>query len=109
MCARQNSVLVGVSAVIGDLDRLIEAATCSEAGDRDRASALLKGLGGQHALALEALIHDPETRKRLAPPIEENLRLAKRLFEGTALIHELTPRTLEPIASVAERLSAPLV
>jgi aspartate kinase len=107
--ARQNLVVVVVSAMSGVTNRLIEAATCSEAGDRDRASALLQGLGEQHALALEALIHDSETRKRLAPRIEENLRLAHRLCEGTALIHELTPRTLDAISSLGERLSAPLV
>jgi bifunctional aspartokinase / homoserine dehydrogenase 1 len=107
--ARQNPVVVVVSAMSGVTNRLIEAATCSEAGDRDRASALLQGLGEQHALALEALIHDSETRKRLAPGIEENLRLAHRLCEGTALIHELTPRTLDAISSLGERLSAPLV
>jgi aspartate kinase len=107
--ARQNPVVVVVSAMSGVTNRLIEAATCSEAGDRDRASALLQGLREQHALALEALIHDSETRKRLAPRIEENLRLAHRLCEGTALIHELTPRTLDAISSLGERLSAPLV
>src|SRR5580704_5140680 len=107
--ARQNPVVVVVSAMSGVTNRLIEAATCSEAGDRDRASALLQGLGEQHALALEALIHDSETRKRLAPRIEENLRFAQRLCEGTALIHELTPRTLDAISSLGERLSAPLV
>ena len=107
--ARQNPVVVVVSAMSGVTNRLIEAATCSEAGDRDRASALLQGLREQHAHALESLIHDPETRKRLAPRIEENLRLAQRLCEGTALIHELTPRTLDAISSLGERLSAPLV
>ncbi len=107
--ARQNPVVVVVSAMSGVTNHLIEAATCSEAGDRDRASALLQGLGEQHALALEALIHDPETRNRLAPRIQENLRLAQRLCEGTALIHELTSRTLDAISSLGERLSAPLV
>ncbi|MGC2283034.1 MAG: aspartate kinase [Candidatus Acidiferrales bacterium] len=107
--ARQNPVVVVVSAMSGVTNRLIEAATCSEAGDRDHASALLQGLRDQHAVALEALIHNPETRKRLALRIEENLGEAQRLCEGTALIHELTPRTLDTISSLGERLSAPLV
>src|ERR1700751_1528105 len=68
--ARQNPVVVVVSAMSGVTNRLIEAATCSEAGERERASALLQGLREQHAQALEALIHDPETRRRLAPRIE---------------------------------------
>ena len=107
--ARQNPVVVVVSAMSGVTNRLIEAATCSEAGDRDRASALLQALHDQHAQALATLIHDPEIRKRLALRIEENLREAQRLCEGTALIHELTPRTLDAISSLGERLSAPLV
>ncbi|MGC1675148.1 MAG: aspartate kinase, partial [Candidatus Acidiferrales bacterium] len=107
--ARQNPVVVVVSAMSGVTNRLIEASTCSEAGDRDRASALLQVLREQHAVALEALIHNPETRKRLALRIDENLREAQRLCEGTALIHELTPRTLDAISSLGERLSAPLV
>src|SRR5580700_6296897 len=107
--ARQNPLVVVVSAMSGVTNRLIEAATCSEAGDRDRASTVLQGLREQHALALEALIHDPQTRKRLAPRIQENLDLAQRLCEGTALIHELTLRTLDAISSLGERLSAPLV
>ena len=34
---------------------------------------------------------------------------AQRLCEGTALLRELTPRTLDSISSIGERLSAPLV
>jgi bifunctional aspartokinase / homoserine dehydrogenase 1 len=37
------------------------------------------------------------------------VREAKRLCEGTALIHELTARTLDSVSSLGERLSAPLV
>ena len=32
-----------------------------------------------------------------------------RLCEGTALLRELTPRTLDAISSLGERLSAPMV
>ncbi len=38
--SRQNPVVVVVSAMSGVTNRLIEAATCSEAGDRERASSL---------------------------------------------------------------------
>ena len=45
----------------------------------------------------------------IALGIEELLREAQRLCEGTALIHELTVRTLDCVSSLGERLSAPLV
>ncbi len=62
----------------------------------------------QHAEALAALIRQSATRKQLTARIEECLREAQCLCEGTALIHELTPRTLDCISSLGERLSAPL-
>jgi aspartate kinase len=37
------------------------------------------------------------------------LKEASRLCDGTALIRELTPRTLDSVSSLGERLSAPLV
>lgn len=107
--SHQNPVVVVVSAMSGVTNRLIEAANCSEAGDRERASALIDGLRQQHAQALTTLIRDSETRQCLMVRIEENLRQAQRLCEGTALIHELTPRTLDCVSSLGERLSAPLV
>ena len=107
--SRDHSILVVVSAMSGVTNRLIEAATRAEAGERDNAALLIDALRKQHDLALNALIHDPETRKRLSARIEELLREATRLCDGTALIRELTPRTLDSVSSLGERLSAPLV
>jgi aspartate kinase len=107
--SRDHSILVVVSAMSGVTNRLIEAATRAEAGERDNAALLIDALRKQHDLALNALIHDPETRKRLSARIEELLKEATRLCDGTALIRELTPRTLDSVSSLGERLSAPLV
>ncbi|MGA8557620.1 MAG: aspartate kinase [Candidatus Acidiferrales bacterium] len=107
--SRQNPVVVVVSAMSGVTNRLIEAANCSEAGDRERASSLIESLSQQHAEALAALIRQSATRKQLTARIEECLRQAQCFCQGTALIHELTPRTLDCISSLGERLCAPLV
>jgi bifunctional aspartokinase / homoserine dehydrogenase 1 len=107
--SRQNPVVVVVSAMSGVTNRLIEAANCSEAGDRERASSLIESLSQQHAEALTALIRQSATRKQLTARIEECLRQAQCFCQGTALIHELTPRTLDCISSLGERLCAPLV
>ena len=107
--SRDHSILVVVSAMSGVTNRLIEAATRAEAGERDNAALLIDALRKQHDVALNALIHDPETRKRLSARIEELLKEATRLCDGTALIRELTPRTLDSVSSLGERLSAPLV
>ena len=107
--SRANPLVVVVSAMSGVTNRLIEAATCSETGDRERATELLEALREQHFEALKILIQNPETRNLIALGIEELLREAQRLCEGTALIHELTVRTLDSVSSLGERLSAPLV
>jgi len=107
--SRVGPLVVVVSAMSGVTNRLIEAATCSETGDRERAVELLEALREQHFEALKILIQNPETRNLIALGIEELLREAQRLCEGTALIHELTVRTLDSVSSLGERLSAPLV
>src|SRR6202041_2473590 len=60
-----------VSAMSGVTNRLIEAATCSETGDRDRTTQLLEILRQQHFEALKTLIQNPESSKTIALGIEE--------------------------------------
>jgi bifunctional aspartokinase / homoserine dehydrogenase 1 len=107
--SREYSVLVVVSAMSGVTNRLIEAATRAEAGERENAALLIDSLRKQHDVALNALIRDAATKKRLTLRIEGLLNEATRLCDGTALIRELTPRTLDTVSSLGERLSAPLV
>src|SRR5246127_3590206 len=107
--AREDSVVVVVSAMSGVTNRLIEAATFSEAGEGEKSSEHLAAIRRQHEIALDALIADAATRKKLAQRMEDILGEATRLCEGTALLRELTPRTLDLVSSLGERLSAPMV
>ncbi|MFZ1008135.1 MAG: lysine-sensitive aspartokinase 3, partial [Candidatus Sulfotelmatobacter sp.] len=107
--ARESAVVVVVSAMSGVTNRLIEAATLSEAGEGQRALELLEEIRLQHSSALAELIPEESARKRLTARMDELLNDAKRLCEGTALLRELTPRSLDLISSLGERLSAPLL
>jgi bifunctional aspartokinase / homoserine dehydrogenase 1 len=107
--AKDYSLVVVVSAMSGVTNTLIEAATRSEAGERDFALGLLDKLRKQHEMALAELIKDDATREKLTARVQEILNEAKRLCEGTALLRQLTPRTLDTVSSLGERLSAPLV
>jgi aspartokinase/homoserine dehydrogenase 1 len=107
--ARESGVVVVVSAMSGVTNRLIEAATLSESGESQKPFELLEAIRKQHETALGALISDSSIRARLIMRVEEILNDAKRLCEGTALLRELTPRTLDMISSFGERLSAPMV
>jgi bifunctional aspartokinase / homoserine dehydrogenase 1 len=107
--ARENSVVVVVSAMSGVTNRLIEAAGRLETGDGDATTTLIESLRSQHTRAAESLIAVTGQRKQFVSRMEEVLAQGQRLCEGTTLLRELTPRTLDSISSLGERLSAPLV
>jgi len=107
--ARDNAVVAVVSAMSGVTNRLIEAAKHSEAGDRQHAETIFKDLRKQHEAALAALIRDGEKRRQVAAHLEKTFGEGERLCQGTALLREMTPRALDALSSLGERLLAPMV
>src|SRR5579875_1957075 len=107
--SRQDPVVVVVSAMSGITNRLIEAAIHAEAGDLERTGAAFGALRKHHEAALKELIRGEETRKAIASRLDQIFSEGERLCKGTALLRELTPRTLDAISSLGERLSAPMV
>ncbi|NDQ57409.1 MAG: aspartate kinase [Acidipila sp.] len=107
--AAHSSVIVVVSAMSGVTNRLIAAATRAGTGDRQEAAAALQDLKQQHDAALAMLISHQDERDKIALLMQEILDEGRRLCEGTALLCQLTPRTLDSISSLGERLCAPLV
>jgi aspartokinase/homoserine dehydrogenase 1 len=107
--SREASLVVVVSALSGVTDRLVAAATRAEIGDREEGAKLEAELRHQHELALRSLIQAEERRTPLKARLTDVLAEARRLCEGTALLRELTPRSLDSISSLGERLSAPLI
>ncbi|MFI5092396.1 MAG: aspartate kinase [Candidatus Acidiferrum sp.] len=107
--AREGACVVVVSAMSGVTNRLIEAARRAGAGEREPGAAVLEALRQQHEAALISLVRNEDARKSIKQAMEKVLAEGSRLFEGTALLRELTPRTLDAISSLGERLSAPLV
>lgn len=107
--AAQGPVVVVVSAMSGVTNRLIQAAQRAEAGEQEFFSLLVDELRIQHMTALEALVSDPQRRAKIAEACQEVLDELDRLLRGTSLLHELTPRALDAISGIGERLSTPLV
>jgi aspartate kinase len=106
--SREFSVAVVVSAMSGVTNRLIDAAHHAKRGDRAAGKALADALLSQHVEALAALVPDEKARAQVQRRVEELLAEGARLYEGTALLRELTPRTLDAISSLGERLCAPV-
>lgn len=107
--AREGACLVVVSAMSGVTNRLIAAAHRAESGEKSAGEEILNALHKQHEEALTKLVRNSDARSRIGSRIQAVLDHGRRLFDGTALLHELTPRALDAISSLGERLSAPLV
>ena len=106
--AREKAVVVVVSAMSGMTNRLVEAANRAGSGDREAGSALIAELRRQHAAALSALVSDETRRAVITSALDEIFAEGQRLLDGTALLRELTPRALDAISSLGERLCAPI-
>jgi aspartokinase/homoserine dehydrogenase 1 len=106
--ARENGVVAVVSAMSGVTNRLFEAATRAGGGDAVAGANLVETLRRQHHAALAALVRVEKAREGVARRMDETLAEGQRLFDGTALLRELTPRALDSISSLGERLCAPL-
>ncbi len=105
---REFSVAVVVSAMSGVTNRLIDAAHQAKRGDREAGKTIADVLRRQHTEALAALVTEEPVRQRVECRVEEILAEGSRLYEGTALLRELTARTLDAISSLGERLCAPV-
>jgi len=106
--AAQRPVVAVVSAMSGVTNRLVSAAHSAEQGEQD-ISKLIDDLHTQHIVALEALTKNASSRTETSAAIREVLAELERLLRGTAMLRELTPRALDAISGIGERLSAPLV
>jgi len=107
--AKEKPCVAVVSAMSGVTNRLIEAARTAQAGNASNAFAILEAMRRQHEAALTSLISQESGRAQIRQRMAEVFAEGSRLCEGTSLLRELTPRTLDAISGLGERLSAPLV
>jgi len=107
--SRQSQLVVVVSALSGVTNKLVEAAKHAAEGNGKVAAAILEGLRAQHEAVANALIRSEAERRRTNRKMATLFEEGERLCQGTVLLRELTPRALDSISSLGERLAAPLV
>ena len=105
----ESNPVVVVSAMSGVTNKLVAAAKAAESGDRKTVARIFEALRAQHEQAAGILIHSSVRLKRIACTMRNIFREADALCKGTILLRELTPRALDAISSLGERLSVPLV
>lgn len=107
--SRECSVAVVVSAMSGVTNRLIEAANQAKAGNESAVAEILEQLAKRHDEAVTVLIPSVAQRPRAQSKLQELFAEGRRLCQDAILCRELTPRTLDAISGLGERLCAPIV
>jgi aspartate kinase len=102
-------VVVVTSAMSGVTNMLIEAAQRAERGDVSFYQAQQDSLLLKHQVVAGRLIEDGSERAALARVFEERLAEFDRLCSSIAVLGELTPRGLDVVSGLGERMAAPLL
>jgi aspartokinase/homoserine dehydrogenase 1 len=104
--SRGNEIVLVVSAMSGVTDLLLDSARRAEAGDEQVARTTLQKMRALHSAVLETLLADSALRDSVSAEIEELLGEFDALCRSIRVLGELTPRALDVIAGMGERMSA---
>lgn len=103
--AESHAVVVVASAMSGVTNRLIEAARQAEAGDETAAHAARQDIEARHADTTAIFLGDNPLRETVMNSIRELLDEFEMLCHGIHVLGELTPRALDVISGMGERMS----
>jgi aspartate kinase len=104
----ERSPVVVVSALGGVTDRLVEVSRVAQDGDSDRAVALLHELRDRHVAVASALTSGHAQADLLAQLRREFDELIG-LVHALAVLHEVSPRSLDAVLAGGELLSSRIV
>lgn len=106
--ARGQMPVVVVSAMSKVTDQLLAAAAAAERGDRNGALAISARLRNRHLDAASGLLTGTAVAETHAW-LDEQFQALDDLLRGLAAVQELTPRTIDLVASYGERLSSRMI
>lgn len=106
---RGDEVVVVVSAMSGATDLLLQAARRAADGDSAGFIAAERELQDKYLAALELTVSETTARTRLSGQTLQLLSGLKDLCASIQILGELTPRALDAVGSLGERLCAPIV
>ncbi|MCB0208555.1 MAG: aspartate kinase [Anaerolineae bacterium] len=109
--ARKNGhdVVVVVSAMSGVTNLLLNAAQQAEAGNEEAARQARTEIDNKHAEVTRYFLGDSPQRDAVMAHIRMLLDEFEALCHGIHVLGELTPRALDVIGGIGERLNAPQV
>jgi aspartate kinase len=104
-----HQTAVVVSAMSGVTDSLLDAAHEAEAGDEETAHQTRAIIANKHAEATLHFLGNTPAREAVMAEINALLDEFEALCHGIRVLGELTPRALDVIGGLGERMNAPQV
>lgn len=104
-----HTLVVVVSAMSGVTDMLLNAAHKAEAGDEATAHAARAAIAQKHLEVTRHFLGDTPEQAAVMTEINGLLDEFESLCHGIRVLGELTPRALDVIAGMGERISVPQV
>jgi bifunctional aspartokinase / homoserine dehydrogenase 1 len=104
-----DRTVVVVSAMRGVTDALIEGARTAAQGDDQGYRGIVSDLRVKHTLAVAELVTDTEARTSLLKAIERYLDEFSAFCHSVHVLGEVTPRAMDAISSLGERMNARVV
>lgn len=106
--AKEQPVVVVVSALGGITDKLIATSKLAIAGD-ERYRDGFEAIVNRHHKMIDTIITDAKKREDLFNIVDSLLEQLKSIYFGVYLIHDMSEKTLDAIVSYGERLSSNIV
>jgi aspartokinase/homoserine dehydrogenase 1 len=101
-----DEVVVVVSAMSGITDLLLSSARKAEAGDMEAATHAHHQMLERHTAVIDELLAGSQYREAVSGEIDGFLREFDALCHSIGVLGELTPRALDVISGMGERMSA---
>jgi aspartokinase/homoserine dehydrogenase 1 len=106
---QSRRVIVIASAMSGVTNDLIRAARCAVDGDEAEVEEIVRRLRERHMDTITSLALTDEARAGLEDRVGRLLDHLSSLCRATAVLGEATPRGMDVISGMGERLSVPVV
>lgn len=102
-------MVVVVSAIRGVTDLLIQSAETAARGDESSYRSLIEAVKSLHQKTIADLVKDDEERKQLSGVIDEYITELSAYCRSIHVLGEVTPRGMDTITSLGERMNARIV
>jgi aspartate kinase len=107
--AEFSRVVVVTSAMSGVTNLLLDSAARAAKGSMENLSALESNLREKHFSAADSLVADESTREVVKREIDALIHSLVDLCKAMAVLGEASPRALDTVASIGERMSVRLL